>query len=310
MTAADRRRAWVHFPAPTCPRARTATSSSRSTTSTTAPAGPACARWPGQAGVSHTTVSKMFSAPAVCPPGEPSSCSSRPSAAAPRTSTPLARGVHARRRVGPVDAPHRRPPGRSWPPYAAHLDSGTGLLLVTGEAGMGKTTVVDAAARATDTFVATAHCLPLAMEVPLLPIADGLTAVHDVEGGVWLEEALDGLPDFVRQSAGAPAAPGRHRAAGRSRRCRPAAPLHLARHDPGPPRRAAPVRAGAGGPALGGPLHARPGRAPPRQVDAGAPRRHVADRGPGDTVGDAGLAGASPALARHDAAGPRATQPG
>ena len=41
-----------------------------------------------------------------------------------------------------------------------HLQTGTGLLLVTGEAGIGKTAVVTAAARGADTWIATGHCRP------------------------------------------------------------------------------------------------------------------------------------------------------
>ena len=37
--------------------------------------------------------------------------------------------------------------------------------------------------RASDTFVATGHCLPLSTQVPFLPIADVLRAVYDVDDG-------------------------------------------------------------------------------------------------------------------------------
>ncbi len=79
----------------------------------------------------------------------------------------------------------------------SHLESGRGLLLVTGEAGMGKTTVVAAAAGGVDTFVATGHCLPLSAQVPLLPIADVLRAVYAVDDGAWLADALTGTPPYV-----------------------------------------------------------------------------------------------------------------
>lgn len=79
-----------------------------------------------------------------------------------------------------------------------HLESGSGLLLVAGEAGMGKTRLVStAAAESDDVFVATGSCLPLSTEVPFLPVADVLRAVHAVEGGRWVKEALAACPGFV-----------------------------------------------------------------------------------------------------------------
>jgi hypothetical protein len=55
----------------------------------------------------------------------------------------------------------------------AHLESGSGLLLVTGEAGIGKTRLVATAARCSpDVLVVQGRCLPLSTEAPLLPIAD------------------------------------------------------------------------------------------------------------------------------------------
>lgn len=81
-----------------------------------------------------------------------------------------------------------------------HLETGSGLLLVTGEAGIGKTTLVDAAAGTGDAFVATGHCLPLSSEVPLMPVVDALAMVYDVDEGTWFEQALAGLPAIVAQS--------------------------------------------------------------------------------------------------------------
>ncbi|HYH72685.1 MAG TPA: AAA family ATPase [Nocardioides sp.] len=77
-----------------------------------------------------------------------------------------------------------------------HLETGIGLLLVTGEAGIGKTTLVTTAAQTTDSFVATGHCLPLSSEVPLLPIADCLRSIHDVDPG-WFDDALAACPAYV-----------------------------------------------------------------------------------------------------------------
>jgi tetratricopeptide (TPR) repeat protein len=78
-----------------------------------------------------------------------------------------------------------------------HLESGAGLLLVSGEAGIGKTRLVTTAADATDTVVATGSCLPLSVEVPLLPVADLLRSVYAVDAGQWFNEALAECPDYV-----------------------------------------------------------------------------------------------------------------
>lgn len=58
-----------------------------------------------------------------------------------------------------------------------HFEGGSGLLFVAGEAGMGKSSVVEVALAGADTFVAAGHCLPLSTQVPLLPIADVLREV-------------------------------------------------------------------------------------------------------------------------------------
>ncbi|KRE93486.1 hypothetical protein ASG76_13590 [Nocardioides sp. Soil774] len=83
-----------------------------------------------------------------------------------------------------------------------HLETGAGMLLVTGEAGMGKTTLVDAAAESVDTVVAVGRCLQLSSEVPLLPFIDALRSLHQVDAGRWMEEALADCPTYVRASLG------------------------------------------------------------------------------------------------------------
>lgn len=82
-----------------------------------------------------------------------------------------------------------------------HLECGTGLLFVTGEAGIGKSTLVTAAAQAsTHTFVATGHCLPLSTTAPLLPISEALGSIFDHDDGQWVTQALAECPDYVAAS--------------------------------------------------------------------------------------------------------------
>jgi tetratricopeptide (TPR) repeat protein len=76
-----------------------------------------------------------------------------------------------------------------------HLERGSGLLLVAGEAGIGKTALVTAAARATDVRVATGHCRPLSTQVPLLPIGDLLREV--LADSEWFSVALKSCPPYV-----------------------------------------------------------------------------------------------------------------
>ena len=83
-----------------------------------------------------------------------------------------------------------------------HLQSGAGVLLVTGEAGIGKTTLVGAAAESVDTFVAVGRCLQLSREVPLLPVVDALRALLKAEDGQWMKDGLADCPVYVRTSLG------------------------------------------------------------------------------------------------------------
>jgi tetratricopeptide (TPR) repeat protein len=83
-----------------------------------------------------------------------------------------------------------------------HLREGTGLLLVTGEAGMGKTRLVGTAAglAAPTTFVALGSCLPLSIDVPLLPVADLLRATYERDAGRWVTGAVDDCAPYVAGS--------------------------------------------------------------------------------------------------------------
>jgi hypothetical protein len=83
-----------------------------------------------------------------------------------------------------------------------HLGSGAGLLLVLGEAGMGKTKLLATATElvAEECFVATGSSLPLSSAVPMLPMADALQIIHDSDGGEWFAHALSGAEPYVAAS--------------------------------------------------------------------------------------------------------------
>ena len=51
-----------------------------------------------------------------------------------------------------------------------------------------------------DPFVATGSCLPLATDVPLLPVADALRQVYELDDGQWVKEALGDCPPYVSAS--------------------------------------------------------------------------------------------------------------
>ena len=83
-----------------------------------------------------------------------------------------------------------------------HLEDGAGLLMVTGEAGMGKTRLVGTAASlaSATTFSAVGSCLPLSMDVPLLPVVDLLRAAYDRDGGCWVTQGLSDCAPYVAAS--------------------------------------------------------------------------------------------------------------
>ena len=84
-----------------------------------------------------------------------------------------------------------------------HLTAGTPrLLLVTGEAGIGKTRLVDTASAvaSNQVFVAAGSCLPLSTDVPLLPIATVLRTTYDTDRGQWLKEALIDTAPYMSAS--------------------------------------------------------------------------------------------------------------
>ncbi|KQV63277.1 hypothetical protein ASC64_16830 [Nocardioides sp. Root122] len=148
-------------------------------------------------GCSHTTVSKVFSSSRVPAWGivELLVESMGGDAGELKALWVAATGGATAPAVPPVLAGRRR----GLPQVRRHLTSGSGLLLVTGEAGMGKTRLVGTAARleADEVFVAAGHCLRLSTEVPMLPVADVLQAVLSVDDGHWLTAALAGCPAYV-----------------------------------------------------------------------------------------------------------------
>ena len=81
-----------------------------------------------------------------------------------------------------------------------HLAGHGGLLVVAGEAGIGKSTLVDAAAALADTRVVVGRCLPFSTEVPLMPVVELLRSIHDADDGRWIGEALSDCPAYAREA--------------------------------------------------------------------------------------------------------------
>jgi hypothetical protein len=163
------------------------------------------AGWPSlrtlakETGVSHTTVSKAFSQPAL------------PTWGTLELLVEAMRGDTSRFHELWLTA--STPTNGDGPPVARiagrrteldvvrrHLETGTGLLLVTGEAGIGKTRLVEVAGADTQNLVAVGHCLPLSTEVPLLPVADCLRSIHDSDDGEVLSAAIASCPPYVAAS--------------------------------------------------------------------------------------------------------------
>jgi DNA-binding CsgD family transcriptional regulator len=85
------------------------------------------------------------------------------------------------------------------------LDGDTRLVLVVGDAGVGKTRFVDEAmerAAAAGIVMVRGECLPLAGTLPLLPVGDALGELARLEGGRLLAAALDVAPGYVRDEVG------------------------------------------------------------------------------------------------------------
>jgi len=78
---------------------------------------------------------------------------------------------------------------------------GTAAMVVVGEAGVGKSRLVAAAAGVagqSDVMVLTGWCLPLSEQLPFLPVMDVLRELGDVDGGRLVSSLLSDCPAFVR----------------------------------------------------------------------------------------------------------------
>ncbi|MCW2739196.1 AAA family ATPase [Nocardioides sp.] len=165
------------------------------------------AGWPSlrtlarETGVSHTTVSKAFSRPALptwgtlellveAMGGDTGEFHALWLAA----STPTDG-------VGDGMSPAPRIAGRRAELAAVrtHLETASGLLLVTGEAGIGKTRLVTTAARASAVRVAWGSCLPLSNEIPLLPVADCIRSLRELDIPAF-DGVLSRCPSYVAES--------------------------------------------------------------------------------------------------------------
>ena len=165
------------------------------------------AGWPSlrtlaaRTGVSHTTVSKVFSAPALPTWGtlellvEAMDGDTGEFHRLWLTATDPSD-------VDPAPAPRIAGRRTELDVVRRHLEEGAGLLLVTGEAGMGKTTLVNAAAERSDAFVVTGRCRPLSTPAALMPVSDAFRELRVVDGGSWFDDALAHSPSYVGPALG------------------------------------------------------------------------------------------------------------
>jgi len=158
---------------------------------------PSLRRLAEQTGVSHTTVSKALSSPALPSWG---TVELLVEAMGGDVAHAHELWVAASTPTGPDGEPGAvRIAGRvaELRVVRDHLTAGTGLMLVTGEAGIGKSTLVAAAVASTEVFVAVGRCLHLSREMPLMPVADALRGVLEHDGGQWMADALAACPTYV-----------------------------------------------------------------------------------------------------------------
>ena len=78
---------------------------------------------------------------------------------------------------------------------------GTRLLLVVGDAGVGKTRLVGEVIRRAEMAWISGGCVPLAEQLPLLPVAEALAELARLDGGL-LQTALENVSSYVRTEAG------------------------------------------------------------------------------------------------------------
>ncbi|HEY0645684.1 MAG TPA: AAA family ATPase, partial [Nocardioides sp.] len=81
-----------------------------------------------------------------------------------------------------------------------HLEGGAGLVVVAGETGIGKTTLVSTASQQVSTFVARAGGLSLLSDEPFALVTEALREVWRCDDGQWLRQALARCPAYVESS--------------------------------------------------------------------------------------------------------------
>jgi type II secretory pathway predicted ATPase ExeA len=81
-----------------------------------------------------------------------------------------------------------------------HLETSTGLLLITGEAGIGKSALMATACQEAESWILTGHCLPLSTQIPLLPVVEALRNLHEEDDGEVLRGVLRACPAYVKNS--------------------------------------------------------------------------------------------------------------
>jgi type II secretory pathway predicted ATPase ExeA len=166
------------------------------------------AGWPSlrtlarETGVSHTTVSKAFSTPALPSWG---------------TIEVLVRALDGDTAtfhhlwLAASSLPNDPGPGQTAAPRIAgrrdelatvrhHLETSTGLLLITGEAGIGKSALMATACQEAESWILTGHCLPLSTQIPLLPVVEALRNLHEEDDGEVLRGVLRACPAYVKNS--------------------------------------------------------------------------------------------------------------
>lgn len=81
----------------------------------------------------------------------------------------------------------------------AALGGGSRLVLVAGDAGVGKTRFVTEGLRGT--LSVWGACLPLTEKLPFLPVAEALDALSRLDDGALLAEALAAIPAYAQTAA-------------------------------------------------------------------------------------------------------------